>query len=96
LGKKGYVVVVVVKNLEFILICVAILSSLLPMHDFFITEMFKEEVAGAAKGKGPHRVMLTRLLALAAHALAEVTSTNAKLHVHCIFKIGHILHINPH
>ncbi|RLM54417.1 hypothetical protein C2845_PM10G06930 [Panicum miliaceum] len=30
-----------------------------------------EEVAGAAKGKGPHRVMLTRLLALAAHALAE-------------------------
>jgi len=28
-------------------------------------------VAGAAKGKGPHRVMLTRLLALAAHALAE-------------------------
>ncbi|OEL35545.1 hypothetical protein BAE44_0003434 [Dichanthelium oligosanthes] len=31
-----------------------------------------EEVAGAAKGKGPHRVMLTRLLALAAHALAEI------------------------
>ncbi|CAL5052129.1 unnamed protein product [Urochloa decumbens] len=30
-----------------------------------------EEVAGTAKGKGPHRVMLTRLLALAAHALAE-------------------------
>ncbi|CAO1947477.1 unnamed protein product [Urochloa humidicola] len=30
-----------------------------------------EEVAGAAKGKGPHRVMLTRLLSLAAHALAE-------------------------
>nr|CAB3467644.1 unnamed protein product [Digitaria exilis] len=30
-----------------------------------------EEVAGAAKGKGAHRVMLTRLLALAAHALAE-------------------------
>lgn len=30
-----------------------------------------------AKGKGPHRVMLTRLLALAAHALAEVTFTNA-------------------
>ncbi|KAJ1258806.1 hypothetical protein BS78_10G103000 [Paspalum vaginatum] len=30
-----------------------------------------EEVAGVAKGKRPHRVMLTRLLALAAHALAE-------------------------
>ncbi|CAN6198153.1 unnamed protein product [Urochloa humidicola] len=30
-----------------------------------------EEVPGAAKGKGPHRVMLTRLLSLAAHALAE-------------------------
>ncbi|KAL6606948.1 hypothetical protein ACP70R_042601 [Stipagrostis hirtigluma subsp. patula] len=30
-----------------------------------------EGVAGAAKGKRPHRVMLTRLLALAAHALAE-------------------------
>ncbi|KAL6861321.1 hypothetical protein ACP4OV_017021 [Aristida adscensionis] len=30
-----------------------------------------EEVAGATKGKRPHRVMLTRLLALAAHALAE-------------------------
>ncbi|CAN6170424.1 unnamed protein product [Urochloa humidicola] len=30
-----------------------------------------EEVAGAAKGKGPHRVMLTRFLSLAAHALAE-------------------------
>ncbi|CAL5047049.1 unnamed protein product [Urochloa decumbens] len=30
-----------------------------------------EELAGTAKGKGPHRVMLTRLLALAAHALAE-------------------------
>ncbi|CAD6337082.1 unnamed protein product [Miscanthus lutarioriparius] len=30
-----------------------------------------EEVAGAAKGKRAHRVMLTRLLALAGHALAE-------------------------
>ncbi|CAN6273722.1 unnamed protein product [Urochloa humidicola] len=30
-----------------------------------------EEVAGACNGKGPHRVMLTRMLALAAHALAE-------------------------
>ncbi|KAG8076213.1 hypothetical protein GUJ93_ZPchr0006g44461 [Zizania palustris] len=30
-----------------------------------------EEVGGAGKGKRPHQVMLTRLLALAAHALAE-------------------------
>ncbi|XP_062228583.1 O-fucosyltransferase 15-like isoform X1 [Phragmites australis] len=30
-----------------------------------------EEVAGAAKEKRPHKVMLTRLLALAAHALGE-------------------------
>ncbi|EER88149.1 uncharacterized protein At1g04910 isoform X1 [Sorghum bicolor] len=30
-----------------------------------------EEVSGAAKGKRAHRVMLTRLLALAGHALAE-------------------------
>lgn len=56
---------------------------------------FKEEVAGAAKGKGPQRVMLTRLLALAAHALAEVTFTNAA-NVLCIFKLGYILHIHVH
>lgn len=32
---------------------------------------FKEEVRHAEKGKRPHQVMLTRLLSLAAHALAE-------------------------
>lgn len=37
-------------------------------------QYLKEEVSGAGKGKRPHQVMLTRLLALAAHALAEVTS----------------------
>jgi hypothetical protein len=40
---------------------------------FSLLECFKEEVSGAAKGKRAHRVMLTRLLALAGHALAEVT-----------------------
>ncbi|CAN6245379.1 unnamed protein product [Urochloa humidicola] len=35
-----------------------------------------EEVAGACNGKGPHRVMLTRMLALAAHALAERPGLN--------------------
>lgn len=40
----------------------------------FIVELLKEEVAGSGKVKRPHRIMLTRLLALAAHALAEVHS----------------------
>lgn len=59
-------------------------------------------MADTAKGKGPHRVMLTRLLALAAHALAEVTFTNAascSLHIDnwsyhacaLTYVVGHIL-----
>ena len=44
---------------------------------FLLLKCFKEEVAGAAKGKRAHRVMLTRLLALAGHALAEVTLIKA-------------------
>jgi hypothetical protein len=38
-----------------------------------LLKCLKEEVAGAGKEKIPHKIMLTRLLALAAHALAEVT-----------------------
>jgi hypothetical protein len=42
-------------------------------------------VRAADIGKRPHKVMLTRLLALAAHALAEVAFINANvcyLHLH--------------
>lgn len=64
---------------------------------FLLLKCFKEEVANAAKGKRAHRVMLTRLLALAGHALAEVTFINAatcSLHILNWAYIAHTCTLN--
>lgn len=58
-------------------------STKLWNHDLFAIllsyKCLKEEVGGVGKGKRPHQVMLTHLLTLAAHALAEVTFINAAM-----------------
>jgi hypothetical protein len=44
-------------------------------------------VSGAGKGKRPRKIMLSRLLAMAAHALAEVSFMKSSNAI-CVFTIS--------